>query len=411
MRQQICTRAIIIGIFANSILERLADTQNAVSFDDCKAKLMVPSRIATPKIRNPILQGFTQVPIVHTPNDYAARREPRIKATNIQNNPLCLIAILVTLALDTNGVFKDLFQTIDRIRFYVSFRTIIGVAESHVHLAVFAPATLTVFYQQVFTRAQRDLHNFSSRTSSSRSNFDSHRLSRHRTNLFHLRPPHVGTLPGCRHRGQEAIARIVTSKIHHVKITQTASPPHYIVCIREAKFARNLVDDNSVDTPVKAILRRRFTRHHDRTERIHFPVRNIKSRRHRISRLVHAKDSLCKRRLCRIRQQVFPRSPIDVDIHKVTRSIRIAGSHAATIDQSACARMNYHVDTFYVRVCRKRNAERSRFRRILGSRRNGIVNKLQIVTTASLVKFSRLFTLHLASAVIADNLLIQLIGT
>ena len=43
-------------------------------------------------------------------------------------------------------------------------------------------------------------------------------------------------------------------------------------------------------------------------------------------------------------------------------------------------------------------------------RHHGIVNELQVIAAAGLVKLGRLLALHLARTVIVDNLLLQLVG-
>ena len=70
--------------------------------------------------------------------------------------------------------------------------------------------------------------------------------------------------------------------------------------------------------------------------------------------------------------------------------------------------MNNHIGTFSIRVLRKRFLER-RIARFVGSH-HGVINKLQVVATAGIVKFRRLFSLHLARAIIVDYLLFKVIG-
>ena len=268
VRQQIRTRAIIIGIFAKRILERLADAQNAIGFNHCNTELVIPQSIATPEIRNAVFQGFAQVPVIHTPHDNAARREPGIIAIDIDNNSARLFGILCALILYANAIFKHQIQAIHRHSLYKSIRTFIGIAQRHADFAILVPTALTVFNQQVFACAQRNFHNLGATTGSRSSNVNSYRLPCHRAHFFHRSPPHIGAFPCRRHSRQETITRIVTCKVHHVVITQAANTLHHIVGIRESKFAGNLVHDNSIHAPVQAILRCGFTRDHNRFQRI-----------------------------------------------------------------------------------------------------------------------------------------------
>ena len=69
--------------------------------------------------------------------------------------------------------------------------------------------------------------------------------------------------------------------------------------------------------------------------------------------------------------------------------------------------MDNHVGTLHVRIFRKRNAERAHIRGIRRCRSNRIIDKRQIIATAGFVIFRRLLSLHLARAVIVDDILVK----
>ena len=263
VRQQVRTRAVIISIFAQGILEGLADAQNPISLHHGNAELVIAQGIATPEVCNAIFQGLTQVPIIYAPYDNAASRNSRIKAAHVNNNALCLLLVDITLFLAIHAILKNQMQTVYRHRRDSGIGAFIVITQRYTHLAILIPTALAVFNQQVFASTQGNLHDFHATASSRRRNFDSHGLASHRADFLHVVPAHVGTFPCSRHRGQETVARIVARKIHYIVITQAANALHHIVGIRESEFTGNLIHQNPVHAPVQPILRSGFTGDHN----------------------------------------------------------------------------------------------------------------------------------------------------
>ena len=114
MREQVRTATVIVRIFANRILERLADAQNAIRFYKRKTVLVVAILFTTPKISGPILERLPQIPVIDFPNGNTTCRERRIKAAHAKNQALRLLCIALALAFGANTVLKHEMQAIDR---------------------------------------------------------------------------------------------------------------------------------------------------------------------------------------------------------------------------------------------------------------------------------------------------------
>ena len=121
---------------------------------------MVTQRIAAPEVRDTVLQGFAQVPVVHAPHRNAARREPRIVAAQANDKALRLLLVHAALALHAHAVLENEAQAIHGHRADGRVGIRLGASKNHVHHAVLVPAALPVFDQQVFARAERHLHDF-----------------------------------------------------------------------------------------------------------------------------------------------------------------------------------------------------------------------------------------------------------
>ena len=107
VRQQVRPRTVIVGVFTDRILERLADTQDTVGLDHRNPELVIAQCIAAPEIRNAIFQGLTQVPVVHAPHHDTARRQSRVVAAHIQNNTARLLGVLLALSLDADTILEN----------------------------------------------------------------------------------------------------------------------------------------------------------------------------------------------------------------------------------------------------------------------------------------------------------------
>ena len=408
VRQQIRTASVVVSIFAECVLERLANRKHLVGFDHRNSELVVTQRIAAPSVCNAVIQGFTQVPVVHAPHHDAARREPRIVGIEPDNKPARLFIVLSALALHTNTILEHKAQAIYRHRTDACVRILSGlVHHKNTHFARFVPAALAVFDQQVFACVQRHLHNFGFATRTRSSNIHRHRLTCNRANFLHLAPAHVCAFPRRRHRRHEPVTRIVAREIHHVVITEAANSLRDVESIGHTELAPNLVHHNAVDTPVEAILRGSLAHHHHRMQRIGSTARNVEAARCRIAIAHDTGHRLHHLALCRIGQQVAPVLAGNIHIHKVTRSIGALRAHATAIEQAACTRMYNHVGALHVRVLRKRNAERSLFRGILRSGGNRVVHEREVVAATRLVELGSLLALLFARAVVIDNLLVE----
>ena len=376
---------------------------------------MVAQGVAAPEIRDAVLQGLAQVPVVHAPHHDAARRQPRIVAAQANDKALRLLLVHGELAihagavlvLHAHAVLEHEAQAIHRHRAPGGIHIVIRRPENHVHRTVIAPAALAIFDKQVLASRERDLHDFSPLARTRGRDIHRHGLTRNRANFLYLRPAHVGAFPRGRHRGHESVARVVTRKVHHVIIAEAAYSLHHVIGVREPDLACKLVYQDSVHAPVEAILRGGFAQHHHRTERIDLPARNADAHRRGIADARKPDYGFCGLALRRISQQVLPVVAGNVDVHEVARSVRTLRAHAPAIHQTARARVYNHVGTLHVRVLRNRNAERPRLRRIGGGSGNGVINEREVVATAGLVVLGGLLALLLTRAVVVDNRLGQ----
>ena len=368
---------------------------------------MVTQRIATPEVRDAILQCLAQVPFVHAPHHNATRRETRIVAAQPHDQALRLLLVHAALALHADAVLENQVQAIYRHRANTRIRIFGRLVHNHVNRAILAPAALAVFNKQVFAGAQRHLHDFGLAASTRGSDIHRHGLTRNRLHSLHRRPTHICAFPRRRHRGHEAIARVIARKIHHVIIAQAADTLHHVVRIGHSELAPNLVHQNAVHAPVEAILRGSLAHHHHRAKRGGDTARNAERRSRRIALARQPDYGFHKLALRGIRQKVLPVVTAYIDIHEVARSVGSLRAHATAIDQSRRPRMDNHVGAFHVRVLGKRYAERPRLRSILRRGGNRIVNESQVVAATRLVKFRRLLALLFRGAVVVDNLLVE----
>ena len=233
MREQVRAATEIISIFAKSILERLANTQDAIGFHERKPKLMVTKFVSTPIVCNTVLERFAQIPIVHFPHGNAACREPRIKTAHAKHKAFRLFLVGFALALDTDCIFEYRIKAIDKnFSFQSRIVILLRFAEIHFHHSVLSPGTLTVFNQDIFTSTQGNLHDFGPETATRRRNIDRHRMPRRRAHFLDIGPTHIGSFPRGREHREESVARIVASKVHHVEIAQARNPLGRIVSVR-----------------------------------------------------------------------------------------------------------------------------------------------------------------------------------
>ena len=372
MREQVRSATKIVGIFAKSILERLANTQDAIGFHKRKPKLMVAKFISTPIVCNSVLERFTQIPIVHFPHGDTACRKPRIKTAHAKHKPLRLILVGLALTLDTDFIFEYRRKTIDNnFPLHCRIITLRRLAEIHFHHPVLSPGTLTVFNQDVFTSTQSDLHDFGPETATRRRNINRHRMPRRRAHFLNIRPAHVGAFPCGREHREEPVARIVACKVHHVEIAQAGNSLSSIVSVRHSQFTANLVHHKTVDTPVQPVLRCRFAHHHNRLERIN---RGTLQHKPVIQRIVR------NRNFRKAFGQISPKNARDKTVPEIARSVGPLRSHAATINKTACTGMRNHERALCIRIFRKRNIERRILRAM--SLHHDIVHKTQVIASA-----------------------------
>ena len=399
MREQVRTATVIVSIFANRVLESLADTQHTVRFHKRNTELMVAIQFATPLVSKTVLQRFAQIPVVHLPYGNPARREPRIKTAHAKHKPLRLLLVAFALALDTDTILEHRIKAIHRNRLFRSLVVLQSLAENHVHRPVLIPAALAVLNQNVFASVQGDLHNLRPETATRRRNIHRHRMPRRRAHLLDLQPTHVHAFPGRRQHREEPVTRIVARKVHHVIIAQTRNPLGDIERIGHPEFTPDLVHHDTVDTPVEPVLRRRFAHHHNRTERV-----NRRPLQHKtiIQRVIRNHDTRQRVR------QVSPFIARNIDIQKIARRIGALRPHAAAIKQAARPRMRNHERTLRVRRLRKSHLERRilRFMRL----HHRIIDKTQVVATAGRIVLGRLFALQLLRTIVVDNRLVELVS-
>ena len=114
VRQQVCTRTVVVSIFAQRILERLTDAQDSVGFDHRNTELVIAQSIATPEVCNAVFQRLSQVPVIHAPDHNAARRDTCIVAADVDNNALRFFLVDLALFRTIYAILKNQVQAVYR---------------------------------------------------------------------------------------------------------------------------------------------------------------------------------------------------------------------------------------------------------------------------------------------------------